>query len=177
MLIGRGNFGAAFYKGCIYAIGGETNGPQLGSTCERLILDENRWESIQLLPQDASNLSAIVVEEESSLYALGGYNDFKDLALIQRLNFDSHTWAVLPLKLPYPAINLACFKIEGSKEYFFIKKTLYCFDPQANTMKTLLTLNAVTPLKSIGGPTYYHEGYLFCSTQFYPDFTEIGHVC
>mmetsp|Transcript_34198 Transcript_34198/g.59824 ORF Transcript_34198/g.59824 Transcript_34198/m.59824 type:complete len:144 (-) Transcript_34198:381-812(-) len=130
MLVARADFGTAFYRGCIYAIGGKTNGASYARDCERLVLDESLWEAIPTFPQSAKHVSVIVIEKAH--YSFGGFSGFKlkRLDSIHRLDFDSLAWDTLPLKLSRPEIRIASFKIEA-KAYLFIKQTLYNFDPQA----------------------------------------------
>ena len=61
----------------IYCIGGlEDN-----LNCERYLIEQNRWESINSLPTSRSGCSAFFDRKRSNLYLFGGYNYIKNRML------------------------------------------------------------------------------------------------
>jgi len=62
---------------CIYCIGGLEDNLK----CERYLIDQKRWESINSLPTSRSGCSAFFDKNSSNLYLFGGYNYIKNRML------------------------------------------------------------------------------------------------
>jgi hypothetical protein len=110
------------------------------SECERYVCAENRWEALPPLPKACWGLSGVVVE--SSLYALGGYDD-SDLDLVQKLSLESLTWELMQFRLPFAGRSFPCFKHRDTEVYLVVNKTLCSF-----------TAFEVRPLKTLTQKTY-----------------------
>jgi hypothetical protein len=138
----------------LYVLGGWNDGFRV---CERYICAEKRWETLPPLPRACCQTSGVVVE--SSLYALGGFNGFSYLDLVQKLSLESLTWELMQFRLPFAGSGIPCFKVRDTEEYLVVSKTLCSF-----------TGFEVCPLKTLTediltwyGASYYRRGTLYCS--------------
>jgi hypothetical protein len=139
----------------LYILGG-SNGRCL-SECERYVCAENRWEALPPLPTACCGTSGVVVE--SSLYALGGYDEVS-FDVIQKLSLESLTWELMQFRLPFAGDCIPCFKLSDTEVYLVVNQTLCSF-----TALEVRTLNTLTEdIQSWFGASYYHRGTLYCSS-------------
>jgi hypothetical protein len=156
MLTPRRFHAAVYHAPHLYILGG-WNDSDL-SECERYVCAENRWEALPPLPRACQSMSGVVVE--SSLYALGGYDDDEsDLDLVQKLSLESLTWELMQFRLPYAGCDIPCFKLRDTEVYLVVKNTLCSFTAlEVRPLKTL-----TEDISSVCGVSYYHRGTLYCS--------------
>jgi hypothetical protein len=157
MLTPRAEHAAVYHTPHLYILGGE-NGLAL-SECERYVCAENRWEALPPLPRACCLTSGVVVE--SSLYALGGFDDASELDWVQKLSLESLTWEVMQFRLPFAGFAIPCFKLRDTEVYLVVKNTLCSFT--GFEVRFLKTLNE--GIKSLFGASYYSRGALFCSSN------------
>jgi hypothetical protein len=156
MLTPRGYHAAVYHTPHLYILGGSNGGREL-SECERYVCAENRWEVLPPIPRACSNSSGVVIE--SSLYALGGYDE-SFLDLVQKLSLESLTWELMLFRLPFEGYAIPCFKVRDTEVYLVVKKTLCSFTAfEVRPLKTL-TKNVM----SCFGASYYRRGTLYCSS-------------
>jgi hypothetical protein len=72
-----------------------------------------------------SYTSGVVVE--SSLYALGGFNGYCRVYLVQELSLESLTWELMQFRLPFAGYAIPCFKLRGTVVYLVVNQTLCSF--------------------------------------------------
>jgi hypothetical protein len=97
---------------------------------------------------------------ESSLYALGGYDDAADLDLVQKLSLESLTWEFMQFRLPFAGQSIPCFKERDTEVYLVVIKTICSFTVfEVRPLKTL-----TEDIESACGASYYHRGTLYCSS-------------
>eukprot|EP00359_Climacostomum_virens_P011239 CAMPEP_0204910508 /NCGR_PEP_ID=MMETSP1397-20131031/9019_1 /ASSEMBLY_ACC=CAM_ASM_000891 /TAXON_ID=49980 /ORGANISM="Climacostomum Climacostomum virens, Strain Stock W-24" /LENGTH=245 /DNA_ID=CAMNT_0052080699 /DNA_START=420 /DNA_END=1154 /DNA_ORIENTATION=- len=130
MLDARCFHGSVFNDNYLYAIGGSEH--SLIRECERLLVSEDRWETLQPLPRACDHVSVVVVKETECLYVLGGCNE-----LIQRLSLRRLEWSVISLKPQIAPLCSACFSYD-SKVWFEEKGKLYCMNALAEYSITLI---------------------------------------
>jgi hypothetical protein len=159
MLTPRSAHAAVYHTPHLYVLGGVDDNSYL-SECERYVSAENRWEALPPLPRACMNSSGVVVE--NSLYALGGYDGFSCLDLVQKLSLESLTWELMQFKLPLAGYAIPCFKLRDTEVYLVVKKTLCSFTPEEVRPLKTLTIN----IQSYRGVSYYHKGTLYCSSYF-----------
>jgi hypothetical protein len=155
MLTPRRAHAAVYHTPHLYVLGG-VNGRYL-SECERYVCADNRWEALPPLPKACSRASGVVVE--SSLYALGGFNGFSYLDLVQKLSLESLTWELMPFRLPFAGCDIPCFKLRDTEVHLVVNKTLCSFT--AFEVRPLRTLTE--DILSLYGVSYYSRGTLYCS--------------
>eukprot|EP00359_Climacostomum_virens_P011401 CAMPEP_0204917722 /NCGR_PEP_ID=MMETSP1397-20131031/15352_1 /ASSEMBLY_ACC=CAM_ASM_000891 /TAXON_ID=49980 /ORGANISM="Climacostomum Climacostomum virens, Strain Stock W-24" /LENGTH=172 /DNA_ID=CAMNT_0052090657 /DNA_START=269 /DNA_END=787 /DNA_ORIENTATION=+ len=161
MLIGRRSHSVTYYDNYLYAIGGTVI--YSSRECERFNVTLEKWEAFEPLPQECTCVNVIALDESRCLYALGGeVTGHTILNLIQRLSLRSMKWNILKLKLPSPAQCIASFKLDESQVYFVISKKLYCFTPQASSIKLVKVLRR--DVISFG-PSYYSKGVLYTTRR------------
>jgi hypothetical protein len=157
MLTPRHLHAAVYHTPHLYILGGYDCSRGSLRECEWYVCSENRWEALPPLPQACYSMSGVVVE--SSLYALGGYDE-SPLDLVQKLSIESLTWELMQLRLPYAGYGIPCFKVRDTEVFLVVKKTLCSFTGlQVRSLKTL-TKN----MHSWYGASYYHSGSLYCSS-------------
>jgi hypothetical protein len=145
-----------YHTPLLYILGGRNE--SFLSECERYVCAENRWEALPPLPRACSDTSGVVVE--SSLYALGGYDGFYLVDLVQKLSLESLTWELMQFRLPSTGYAMPCFKLRGTEVYLVVNQTLCSFTAfEVRPLKTL-TEN----IQSWFGVSYYHRGTLYCSS-------------
>lgn len=154
MLTGRTYHNTIFYSGHVYVIGGN------GGKCERFNLSGNSWEAIGTLLDVYDTAS--VVECDGELYVLGGGCNGEVLDLVQKLSWRTLIWEIMPVRLPAGAFDIACFKVEASIIHFVVKGTLYSYKPASLRIDPVETLTQ--HIQSYGGPSYYSEHILYCSS-------------
>jgi hypothetical protein len=153
MLIGRWSHVAVYHAQHLYVIGGFNDGYL--RSCERLVCTENRWQNLPQLPIAVASFSGVVVKD--SLYVLGGDNAGECTDKIQRLRLEGLTWEVMEVRVPCADCCIPCFKLNDSKVYLLVNKTLYSlFPPQP--LKVLSE-----EIWTHNGPSYYSRGTLYCS--------------
>jgi hypothetical protein len=156
MLTPRAWHAAVYHTPHLYILGGY--GGSILSECERYVCAENRWEALPPLPKACSFASGVVLE--SSLYALGGYNE-SYLDLVQKLSLDSLTWEVMQFRLPFAGCGIPCFKLRDTEVYLVVNKTLCSITAfEARPIKTL-----TKGILSLFGVSYYRRGTLYCSSD------------
>jgi hypothetical protein len=157
MLARRRSHAAVYHSQHLYILGGWKDGNYL-SKCERYVCEKNRWEALPPLPRACCSTSGVVIE--SSLYALGGYDESK-LDLVQKLSLESFTWKLMQFRLPFAGECIPCFKVRDTEVYLVVKKTLCSLTGlEVRPLKTL-TKN----IDSWSGASYYSSGTLYCSNQ------------
>mmetsp|Transcript_29996 Transcript_29996/g.53212 ORF Transcript_29996/g.53212 Transcript_29996/m.53212 type:complete len:337 (-) Transcript_29996:2014-3024(-) len=160
MLSARCRHGAVYFDEFVYVVGG-----MYVKQCERYSLPEERWEALPDLPQMCWDNTVVSLETTRSLYSIGGSSKLLDgLNLIQKLDFESLSWNILPIKLPYAEFNLACFKLEESHVFIVLKKSLYVFHPSTNTLQHIRKLSA--NIQSWKGESYFSKGSLYSFTNW-----------
>lgn len=149
------------HQGYLYSIGGLNYGHPTNS-CERFAINGSSWEILDNLQIEAGNLTAIVLDEPRCLYTLGGCigNDYLS-DRIQRLSLETLKWDVLAINLPNGSMSVPCFKLKESEAYFVVGKALYKLTP----LKILKVKDLKETLASDFGPSYYHNGTLYCSVM------------
>jgi hypothetical protein len=88
MLTPRRAHAAVYHTPHLYILGG-WNRSYL-SECERYVCAENRWEALPPLPKACMQMTGVVVE--SSLYALGGWDAYSRVDLVEKLSLESLNW-------------------------------------------------------------------------------------
>jgi hypothetical protein len=157
MLTRRLAHAAVYHTPHLYILGGEDDNRCLRE-CERYVCAEHRWEALPPLPRALSNTSGVVVE--SSLYALGGYDE-SYLDLVQKLSLESLTWELMQFRLPFAGCGIPCFNLRDTEVYLVVNQTLCSFNPsEVRPLKTL-TKN----IQSWFGASYYRRGTLYCSNR------------
>mmetsp|Transcript_29017 Transcript_29017/g.51900 ORF Transcript_29017/g.51900 Transcript_29017/m.51900 type:complete len:345 (-) Transcript_29017:88-1122(-) len=164
MLSARALHGNAHHDGCLYVIGGDQGKGSAIRECERLIMDGYFWEDLPPLPKAVHGSSVVVLKATESLFAFGGTYKKQKLDLIQRLSLSRLEWDILPLRLPKPACDIACFVKGNSKIEFVIEGSLYSLNGKTESMKLLKKLDK--QYVSIRGPTYYYGGLIYCSAPY-----------
>lgn len=159
MSVGRRMYGAVYYAGYVYVIGGK-NMQSMLSSCERHNLADDTWEDLPPLSIACIGATANVLESTCCLYALGGCIDSsasKSIASIQELNLKTLTWSVLSLSLPLPRFEVPCFKNKDpTKLYFIISKGLYVLGSSPDSAREL----RITQVKTL--PHYMFSTNLDC---------------
>eukprot|EP00359_Climacostomum_virens_P004062 CAMPEP_0204906612 /NCGR_PEP_ID=MMETSP1397-20131031/6065_1 /ASSEMBLY_ACC=CAM_ASM_000891 /TAXON_ID=49980 /ORGANISM="Climacostomum Climacostomum virens, Strain Stock W-24" /LENGTH=431 /DNA_ID=CAMNT_0052075613 /DNA_START=904 /DNA_END=2196 /DNA_ORIENTATION=+ len=161
MLSERLGHGSVYYKDYLYAIGGYNGGEM--RECERLSVSEDRWEALPPLPEGCCNRNVVVVKDTECLYFLGKdklFDGSEYFGVIQRFSLGWLEWDVIPLRIRINASNIACFSKE-SELWFVVRGTLYCFNA---ITESLSLIKYVGEIESHHGPSYYHRGYLYCSS-------------
>jgi hypothetical protein len=98
---------------------------------------------------------------ESSLYALGGFDDGAAIDWVQKLSLESLTWELMQFRLPFVGKCIPCFKVRDTEVYLVVKKTLCSFTAlEVSPLKTL-----TEDIRSEYGASYYHRGTLYCSND------------
>jgi hypothetical protein len=156
MLTPRMGHAAVYHTPHLYILGGWRI--RYLRECERYVCAENRWETLPPLPRACQSMSGVVIE--SSLYALGGYDDASDLDLVQKLSLESLTWELMQFRLPFAGSCIPCFKLRDTEVYLVVNKTLCSFT--ALEVRPLKTLTEDT--QSLFGTSYYRRGILYCSS-------------
>mmetsp|Transcript_4807 Transcript_4807/g.8969 ORF Transcript_4807/g.8969 Transcript_4807/m.8969 type:complete len:274 (-) Transcript_4807:87-908(-) len=166
----RQGHASIYFQGCLYIIGGYRFDYQ--SECERLILGEIEWQLIESIPESCFNLSVVSSKETQCIYAIGGYQ-IVPLNLIQSLSVETLTWAVLPVKLPFPQEFIAAFKLDESQVFFIEGQTLFKFNFGNWNIERVKALS--DNISSLHGPSYYSRGRVYCSNcNCSPKFLEVG---
>lgn len=159
MVSGRSFHAAIRHTDYIYVIGGLNNRPL--QNCERLNLTYMTWEEISPLPLQCCHTS--VIEQRGYLYALGGRSELNELTdLVQRLHFPSNSWSILAVKLPNPGSNLPVFKVDEAQICFILNTKLYTLKVQCETLDLVKEIRG--SYNSTCGPSYFKDGFLYCST-------------
>jgi hypothetical protein len=128
------------------------------SECERYVCAENRWEALPPLPKANMQMTGVVVE--NSLYALGGWDAYRRVDLVQKLSLESLTWELMQLRLPFAGYGIPCFKLRDTEVYLVVNKTLCSFTAlEVRPLKIL-----IKDIQSIPGTSYYRRGTLYCSS-------------
>jgi hypothetical protein len=153
MLTPRMGHAAVYHTQHLYILGG-FNGRCL-SECERYSCAENQWDALPPLPRACNNTSGVVIE--SSLYALGGYDE-SAIDLVQKLSLESLTWELMQFSLPFSGRGIPCFKLRDTEVYLVVNKTLCSF-----TAFKVRPLKTLTDIQSWFGASYYYKGTLYCS--------------
>jgi hypothetical protein len=155
MLTPRLAHAAVYHTPHLYILGGVAD--SYLSECERYVCAENRWEALPPLPKACSHLSGVLLE--SSLYALGGYNESK-LYWVQKLSLESLTWELMQFRLPFAGYGIPCFKVRDTEVYLVVNETLCSFTAfEVRPLKTL-----TEDIRSWYGASYYCRGTLYCSS-------------
>jgi hypothetical protein len=135
MLTPRNCHAAVYHTRHLYILGG-LNGSSYLSECERFVCAENRWEALPPLPRACCGMSGVAAE--SSLYALGGFDDASALDLVQKLSLESLTWELMQFRLPFKGSGIPCFKLRDTEVYLVVNKTLCSFTAfKVRPLKTL----------------------------------------
>jgi hypothetical protein len=152
MLTPRLEHAAVYHTPHLYVLGG-------WSECERYVCAENRWEALPPLPKACQCTSGVVVE--NSLYALGGYDGFSYLDLVQKLSLESLTWKLMQFRLQFTGWWFPYFKLSDTEVYLVVDKTLCSFTGfEARPLKSL-----TEGIRSWRGASYYRRGTLYCSND------------
>jgi hypothetical protein len=158
MQLARSNHFSLYYEGFLYVVGGYRSNSPL-KECERYDLGKDQWESIASLPIPCKGAS--LVEDCQKMYAMGGFNgDWLDS--IQVLCLRSLMWEVLLLTLPFKTDNIPCFKVGTDDVYIVLAKDLFNVQVSQGRVEWVKTLPEY--ISSMYGPSYYSEGYLYCSS-------------
>jgi hypothetical protein len=154
--------GSVLLEGKVYAIGGSGVSSSLHE-CEAYDWDADSWEMIASLPQNASYITPIVLEETRCIYVLGGYIDESDenKNSIQVFSLESSTWRVLTVSLPNAEYSVPCFKLnrKSTEIYFSVGSMLYKLHTLEERLETLKS--ASIPSNTTFGQCYYSRGRLF----------------
>jgi hypothetical protein len=156
MLTPRRLHAAVYHTPHLYILGGGDRSDF--RDCERYVCAENRWEALPPLLQARYQTSGVVVE--SSLYALGGYDDVS-FDVVQKLSLESLTWELMQFRLPFAGHAIPSFKLSDTEVYLVVNKTLCSFTGFA--VRPLKTLPE--DIRSWYGASYYHRGTLYCSNH------------
>jgi hypothetical protein len=154
MLTPRYCHASVYHTPHLYILGGLNEDITL-SECERYVVAEKRWEALPPIPRACCGTSGV----ESSLYALGGYEDLEDIDSVQKLSLESLTWELMQFTLPFAGHGIPCFKHEDTEVYLVVNKTLCSFT--AFKVRPLKTLTE--DIESWYGASYYRRGTLYCS--------------
>jgi hypothetical protein len=134
MLTSRICHASVYHNPHLYILGGWSDSHL--RECERYVCAEDRWEALPPLPRACSSTSGVVIE--SSLYALGGYDQNGELDLVQKLTLESLTWELMQFSLPFSGAHIPCFKLRDTEVYLVVKKTLCSFTAfEVRPLKTL----------------------------------------
>jgi hypothetical protein len=156
MLTPRAYHAGVYHTPHLYILGGYDD--RWLSECERYVCADDRWEALPPLPRACCSTGGIVVE--SSLYALGGYDDGNNLDLVQKLSLESLTWELMQLRLPHADNGIPCFKVRDTEVFLVVNKTLCSFTAlQVRPLKTL-----TRDIYCWYGASYYHSGTLYYSS-------------
>lgn len=162
----RGYHGAVYHASYLYVFGGQSS-VGLIESCERYCLTSDCWEVICSMPHAASDICALV--DNDSIYSVGIGESY--FVKIQRLDVQRQNdlqalqWEVLKIKLPYFDRNMPFFKVED-RMYLILMRKLCSFT--ASSIQVLKDINSI--VSSIGGPSYYFNGTLYCSSIQSPAF-------
>jgi hypothetical protein len=97
---------------------------------------------------------------ESCLYALGGFDGFSHLDLVQKLSLKSLTWEIMQFRLPFAGRAIPCFKLRETEVFLVVNKTLCSFTAlEVRPLKTL-----THDIQSTYGVSYYYRSTLYCSS-------------
>lgn len=160
MVVRRSCHATAVYKGWLYVFGG-SNESKLRE-CERYSLKDKRWSSLKQLPHPCDCASAILLEDFKAMYVFGGLYRKGVLNIVQRLNLETLSWMLLPIKLPRPSWHIACFKV-CDKIYFVLKDYLYSYSPSYESFRPVKKLPQ--KIQSCCGACIYTASILFCSSD------------
>mmetsp|Transcript_27551 Transcript_27551/g.49691 ORF Transcript_27551/g.49691 Transcript_27551/m.49691 type:complete len:292 (-) Transcript_27551:36-911(-) len=155
---------AVYYWNSLYVVGGYSEIKVLDE-CERLNLDGDNWEPFDPLPKAGSCMSLVVHEASESLFCFGGKNPDEEFLSIQKLNFLTLHWELLPLQLPEAQKNVAAFTEDG-QVYIIVDRSLYFLDPSLDCLNLMKRLSTYT--QSFYGSTIYREGFLYCASNRSP---------
>jgi hypothetical protein len=158
MQLARSNHFSLYSQGFLYVVGGYRSNSPL-KECERYDLAKDQWESIASLPIPCRGAS--LVEDCQKVYAMGGFNgDW--LNSVQVLCLRSLMWEVLLLTLPFKSDNIPCFTVGAGTVYIVMAKDLFKVQASHGTVELVKTLPEY--ISSTYGPSYYSEGYLYCTS-------------
>jgi hypothetical protein len=160
MTTARHRHAAVYHDHHVYVLGGGASGRNNLRECERYVCAEDRWEELPSLLTACRNAVAVVMDR--TLYAIGGYTT-TDLDLIQVLRLDSTHWESIGLP-PSTGKCIACFKVSDTQAYFVLNRNLYSFKPQQAVQFQPVKL-LTQDILSKRGPSYYSNGYLYCSSD------------
>jgi DNA-binding CsgD family transcriptional regulator len=159
MITGRFHHASSYFKGVVYAFGGNQT-----QTCERFSCSAKVWESLSDKPIRATCQGVVTIESTGCIYLLGGnISNEENSTKIEEFNTTTGNWRVLGVDLHIADHFIACFSISPSSIYYAKGYQLYKLCLRTEQQEEVTTLKPF--VYNCYSVCYYRDGTLWAKDE------------